>query len=87
MIAFLVGAAYIDVFVWPDHNVGLIEAIPVIFATSYFSPKGVLAVAILAIIILTVDAILARSAFNIWAGLIILAIVYGYFLNYQHNHR
>lgn len=76
MIAFLVGAAYIDVFVWPDHNVGLIEAIPVIFATSYFSPKGVLAV-----------AILARSAFNIWAGLIILAIVYGYFLNYQHNHR
>ena len=79
--ALLAVVTFVDVVLWPHHNVALLYALPVIFATVIRSIPVVLAVAALAGALVLVDAAVARSSVNVWALLLLTVIVSAYLLN------
>ena len=87
IVLLLVAAMYVDVYLWPNHNLGLLEVLPVLIAATSLRPKEVYVVAGFAVALLVVDAILAQVALNYWALLLIAIAVYGYTLRLRRRGR
>lgn len=87
IVLFFAAATYVDVYLWPNHNLGLLEVLPVLIATISLPPKEVYVVAGLAIVLLVIDAMLAQVALNYWALLLIAIVVWGYTLRRRDRRR
>lgn len=81
ILIMLVAITYVDIFIWPNHNVALLYAVPVIFASGFESPRMTVLVTAVSAFLVVFDAFAGGTHLNVLALVLLAVLLYGYFMS------